>query len=73
MTVSETPRQSQSGKSAPPGWYPDPLRFWSHYQDPAHGHQWRWWDGVSWSASVADGADSAGAREMPCSAPADGA
>ena len=54
MTISETPPMSWSGESPPPGWFPDPLRLWTGYQDPSHGHEWRWWDGVSWSPSVAD-------------------
>jgi len=51
----ETTQASPSAKSAPAGWYPDPLRFWPSYHDPSHGHEWRWWDSVSWSAWVADG------------------
>jgi len=38
----------------PPGWFADPLWFSTGYRDPAHRHEWRWWDGASWSAWVSD-------------------
>jgi len=48
-------RKSRSANSRPPGWFRDPIRFGSTCYDPAHAHEWRWWDGSSWSAWVADG------------------
>ena len=39
-----------SGLTTPQGWYPDPY----------HRHVQRWWDGVTWTASVSNGPGHSG-------------
>ena len=48
--------------AAPPGWYPDPV------EQQSRRHQHRYWDGASWTATVAD-ADRVGTDPMPPPAP----
>jgi hypothetical protein len=54
-----SPARSPDQMSAPAGWYPDPFGR----------HQYRYWDGVTWSSSVSDGGvqsqDTPGQRGGP--------
>jgi membrane protease YdiL (CAAX protease family) len=49
-------------RTAPPGWYPDPV------EQPARHHRQRYWDGHIWTPRVADG-DRVSLDPMPAPSP----